>query len=270
MSYLRDQLSIETPELVSLEFPLAGLGSRFLALLVDYLLQIAALLVLLMATLFGPGSRRYEAAYGKWLAAGLILAVFLFNWGYFVLFEAFWAGQTPGKRAAGIRVIQLDGRPLSLFESMARNLLRVLDILPGPYAVGAIAIFVTRRNQRLGDLVAGTLVVHEGTASPAPISIGHRMITPGPDPPASPLPANRLGVLPLDLVARLSGDDLRVIETFLDRRMDLDDDIRRKLAERLAARIRHKMKWEQGAESGPESFLEAVAVHRRSARGLRS
>jgi uncharacterized RDD family membrane protein YckC len=87
--------------------------------------------------------------------------IFLVNWGYFTLFEAFWNGRTPGKRVAKIRVIQRSGRAIGLFESMARNLVRYVDQFPGIYAVGVITMFVTKQHQRLGDLAAGTLVVRD-------------------------------------------------------------------------------------------------------------
>jgi uncharacterized RDD family membrane protein YckC len=167
---LRDQLSIRTPELVAIEFPLAGIGSRFVALLVDYLLQGAAVLVLILVfVLFFAGTAGSRssgvAAAGtnlseKWGIAIAIALPFLFQWGYFTLFEAIWHGQTPGKRLMRIRVIQQTGRPIGLFESMGRNLLRAIDMLPTFYVFGVITMFLTKRQQRLGDLVAGTLVVH--------------------------------------------------------------------------------------------------------------
>ena len=161
-----DQLSIDTPELVALEFPLAGIGSRFIAILIDSLLQAAIVLALIFgAMLFLPSLLKFEAASAKWFIAIVILVPFLLQWGYFALFEAFWNGQTPGKRVAKIRVIQQSGRAITLFESLARNLVRIIDFLPTSYIVGVISIFVTSRHQRLGDLVAGTLVVHEGQLS---------------------------------------------------------------------------------------------------------
>ena len=105
----------------------------------------------------------------QWAAAIVIFIVFLFNWGYFTLFEAFWNGRTPGKRVARIRVIQRSGRAIGLFESMARNLVRYVDQLPFFYAVGVIAMFATRQHQRLGDLAAGTLVVRDREAGDAAV-----------------------------------------------------------------------------------------------------
>ena len=91
----------------------------------------------------------------------MIFAGFLLVWGYFSLFEAFWRGQTPGKRAMKLRVIKDAGRQITLFESLARNLLRIVDYFPGLYLTGVITMLCNKRSKRLGDLAAGTLVVHE-------------------------------------------------------------------------------------------------------------
>ena len=94
-------------------------------------------------------------AFGTWLVALTILGAFVLYYGYFALFEALWSGQTPGKRAIGIRVIVAAGRPLGALDAVLRNVLRIIDQLPGMYAVGLLAIFLTERNQRLGDLAGG-------------------------------------------------------------------------------------------------------------------
>ncbi len=150
------------PELVAIEMPLAGIGSRFIALLVDYLIWAAGFLccwfslAIVLARL-----KRILAISEQWAVADLIFSSFCFNWGYFTLFEAFWNGRTPGKRVARIRVIQRSGRAIGLFESMARNLVRYIDQIPFFYAVGVIAMFCHAQHQRLGDLAAGTLVVRD-------------------------------------------------------------------------------------------------------------
>src|SRR5580693_8222926 len=157
-----DQINIDTPELVSIEMPLAGIGSRFIALLVDYLIWFAGLLiVVLVSSLILPAIHAFNHMSEQWAEALVIFIFFLLNWGYFTLFEAFWNGRTPGKRVARIRVIQRSGRAIGLFESMARNLIRYVDQLPFFYAVGVISMFVTKQHQRLGDLAAGTLVVRD-------------------------------------------------------------------------------------------------------------
>src|ERR1700677_4594633 len=163
---LRDQLSIDTPELVSIDLSVAGIGSRCVAVLVDYVIQgatvwIGILLIALLAR-ESPSSTRVPGVSSstgyKWGVAIAIAIPFLLHWGYFTLFEAFWNGQTPGKRLMKLRVIQQSGRAVGLFESMGRNLIRFIDMLPVFYFVGALCVFVNRRQQRLGDMAAGTLV----------------------------------------------------------------------------------------------------------------
>src|ERR1035437_5609196 len=157
-----EELGIATRELVDIEFPLAGIGSRFVALLIDYLIWFAGFIALaLVSSSFLPGIRAFSKVSEQWAAAIVIFSFFILNWGYFTLFEAFWNGRTPGKRIAKIRVIQRSGRAIGLFESMARNLVRYINQIPFFYAVGVITLLVTRQHQRLGDLAAGTLVVRE-------------------------------------------------------------------------------------------------------------
>src|SRR5215475_1003355 len=157
-----DQLSIETPELVAIEMPLAGIGSRFIALLIDTLIWGAGLVVVgLLLWAFQPALQAFNTLSYQWTVALFTLTMFLLNWGYFTLFEALWNGRTPGKRVARIRVIQRSGRAIGIFESMARNFIRYVDQIPFFYAVGVIAVFATRQHQRLGDLAAGTLVVRD-------------------------------------------------------------------------------------------------------------
>src|SRR5580692_6267924 len=164
MNLSSDQLSIVTPDLVAIEMPLAGIGSRVIALLVDYLIWGEGFLALFfLAVLILPGIHAFSKISAQWAVAVVVFLIFLCNWGYFTLFEAFWNGQTPGKRVARIRVIQQTGRPIGLFESMARNLVRYVDQIPFFYVVGVISMFVTKQHQRLGDLAAGTLVVRDRT-----------------------------------------------------------------------------------------------------------
>ncbi len=148
---------------------------------------------------------------------------FLLNWGYFTLFEAFWGGRTPGKRVARIRVIQQSGRPIGLFESMARNFIRYVDQIPFFYAVGVIAMFSTRQHQRLGDLAAGTLVVRDREQeTPLWGESGTAMFA-GPVPSQThPIPDSHTALsLPALGIAKLSSADLEVLEGFFARRLDL-------------------------------------------------
>src|SRR5580658_6594024 len=185
-----DQLSIETPEMVAIEMPLAGIGSRFIALLVDYLIWGAGFLVLVFfIALLMPGITLFSRISAQWAVALIVFVVFLVNWGYFTLFEALWNGRTPGKRVARIRVIQRSGRSIGLLESMARNLVRYVDQIPFFYAVGVITMFATSQHQRLGDLAAGTLVVRDREEeSPLWGDSGTRTFTAQSFAPSAPIP----------------------------------------------------------------------------------
>jgi uncharacterized RDD family membrane protein YckC len=262
-----DQLSIETPELVTLEFPLAGIGSRFIAILIDYALQFAAFVALILGSmLFLPSMQKFESASAKWAVAVMVLIPFLLQCGYFTLFEGLWHGQTPGKRVAKVRVIQQSGRAITIFESLSRNLVRVIDFLPTFYVVGTISIFITKRNQRLGDLVAGTLVVHEGqTRDVAPLGNTRLFTQATPQAPAAP----RATTIPADALSRLGLADLQAIEAFLERRLDMALDVRQSLAARLVASTAARMHLPPPANMHPETFLEEAAYGVRSLGKLR-
>src|SRR5882724_4343371 len=163
-----DILVIETPERVPLHFALASIGNRFLACAIDHALQILALILMVIAfTLVANystfGARLTNAP--KWVQAALVIVVFLVLSGYFAFFEWIWNGQTPGKRWLKLRVIREDGRPITFWEAAVRNLVRIFDMLPlAPipfYSIGLICVFISSRDQRVGDAMAGTVVVRE-------------------------------------------------------------------------------------------------------------
>ena len=242
--------------------PLAGIGSRFIALLVDYLIWGAGLLVLLvLAAIVLPAMHAFSKISEQWAVAAVIFIVFLLNWGYFTLFEAFWNGRTPGKRVARIRVIQRSGRAIGLFESMARNLVRYVDQIPFFYAVGVIAMFVTRQHQRLGDLAAGTLVVRDREVeSPLWGESGARTFTAQIFAPSTPIPEPHTALtLPATGIAKLSTDDLGVLEGFFSRRLDMSLPTRQALALRIASAIQAKSGLEPPPGASIETFLEATA-----------
>jgi uncharacterized RDD family membrane protein YckC len=263
-----DQLSIDTPEMVAIEMQLAGIGSRFIALMVDYLIWIAGFAVLALAThYFLPGIGAFSRISAQWAVAIRIFIFFLLNWGYFTFFEAFWGGKTPGKRVARIRVIQCSGRAIGLFESMARNLIRYVDQFPLFYAVGVIAVFATRQHQRLGDLAAGTLVVRDREPETANWSgTGTRTITAGIFGPGTPAQEPHRSIsLPATGLAKLSAADLEVLESFYSRRLDMSLATRQAIAQKIASAIQAKSGLEPPPEVGTETFLEAVARQLRDA-----
>ncbi len=158
-----DKLTIETPEQTALEFPLAGIGSRFLALAADMLLQAGgvrgSVIMFSRSPRFRSACFRRSPGFGR--IAILIFVLFSVQFGYFALFESLWNGQTPGKRWTHLRVIKDSGRPISAYDAILRNLLRIVDALPTMYAVGLITMLISRENKRVGDYAAGTVVIHE-------------------------------------------------------------------------------------------------------------
>lgn len=267
-----DQLSIDTPELVSIEMPLAGIGSRFIALLIDTLIWLAAIAVLAAVSwLLAPGIGAFSRLSAQWAVAIYVFILFVLNWGYFTLFEAFWNGRTPGKRVARIRVIQQSGRPIGLFESMARNFIRYVDQVPFFYAVGVITMFATRQHQRLGDLAAGTLVVRDREQeTPLWGESAARTFTAATFSPGAPL-AEPYAVLSLPAtgVAKLSPSDLEVLEGFFARRLDLSLSTRAALAQRISAAIQTKSGLEPPPGVSVETFLELTARELRDIARLR-
>jgi len=255
-----DQLNIETPEQVDLRFPVAGIGSRFVALLIDHVIQFGTFFLIILALTLLPddstghlGKTAELDTATKWALAAITFILFSLIVGYFALFEAFWHGQTPGKRVMKLRVIKDSGRQITFFEALARNLLRLIDSLPSMYLAGVITMLCNRKNKRLGDLAAGTLVVHElpvdDRAADAFLSGENFFAKEQPTPEGS---------LPADAVARLEPADLHVMETFFTRALDLDIQTRAAMASRIAARMAAKMKVPL-PEGNPERTLEALA-----------
>lgn len=269
-----DQLTIDTPEQVAIRFPIAGIGSRFLAIVADTLVQgIAYVVLILIFVLIASSAPKTTGGAlshtgEKWLIAGVLLFHFLLYWGYFALFETYWNGQTPGKRLCKIRVIQQSGRQITFFESMTRNLIRVIDMLPGFYLIGVISIVCNRRNQRLGDLAAATIVIHERpTDEPLWGGSGPRTITAGAFTPPVPDPVLQPAAeanLPADAVAKLTPEDLALIDRFFSRILDMDLDTRARIAERLAMQMIHKMGLESPPDEKPERLLESISRQMRA------
>jgi uncharacterized RDD family membrane protein YckC len=232
---------------VDVELLLAGVGSRFTSALVDFLIQAtlvtAAGIGLGIAGLFGSG----------WGKAAFFLINFVIFAAYDVCFEVLASGRTPGKRMNGLRVVLTDGSPVRFLSSAIRNLMRLVDFLPTFYLVGIAAILSTGKNQRLGDLAAGTLVVREvgGESS--------RRWRPAARPAA---PAGSWAAWD---VSGVTADELLAVRRFLDRREELTDAARVQLADELSRALRPKV---AGILPGvqPETFLEHLAAA-KSARG---
>ncbi len=255
-------LVIETPERVPLHFALASIGNRFLACAIDHTIQIIAIILLFTILAMLYQSTNVGGFFGetpKWIEALYVIGIFLIIQLYFVLFEWRWNGQTPGKRLLKLRVIREDGRPITLWEAATRNLLRIFDMLPTPpfYSVGLISVFLSDRDQRVGDFFAGTVVVRE-RAEEAP-SFAEVFTSPVSDAAFRRIqrPANFTANL-----AELKETEMQVVENFLRRRFDLPDRSREWMAWRVSLPILYKLKPAYDLQTFTyEGFLEEL-LHR--------
>jgi len=236
-----DRLTIDTPEGVPLELTLAGVGSRFASALLDYILQFIILLALALVLSYGagfsPGSSSLSAAF--W-----VLGFFAVFWGYDVAFEVLNSGRTPGKAANGLRVVRESGAPVTFGPSAVRNVIRIIDLLPGTYLVGITSILLTKRNQRVGDLAAGTLVIREARKLPPEVRVSPSVQAPTWD------------------TSAVGRQDLDTVAAFLARRHELEAGARIQIAAELAGRLRPKVGGAIAAE-GDEMFLERLVAAKR-------
>lgn len=237
-----DRISIPTPEGVELELILAGAGSRMAAGLIDVAIQ--GVVVLALAVLSAVGDTVGLAFFA--------VASFAVIFAYPLFFETLMSGRTPGKHWVGLRVIRMGGRPVGFVASAIRNVVRLADWLPAGYAIGLVTIIATPRDQRLGDLAAGTVVVRERgrTGSGRGLARRREHVVAGRDAHAEP------GGRGWD-VGAVTPQEVATVRRFVERRRDLDPRARLELAEALDARLRPKV---AGAPEGipPETFLETL------------
>jgi uncharacterized RDD family membrane protein YckC len=226
-------VSVRTPESIAFSYELAGLGSRFLAVTVDMLIQSLILagiiwgifLIASHAPPAVPGARDYSAPESVGIAI-IVAIIFLVYFGYFVAFEALWNGQTPGKKLLGIRVVRDGGFPVDFAAAAIRNLIRVGEMALGFYAISAVASIASPENKRLGDMAAGTIVVRDArTATLAAIRAA-----------SAAQPAAR--------TALLTDDEHALIDRFVTRRNTLAPDARRSIAMDLANRVRSRVSYD--------------------------
>ncbi|HZC76225.1 MAG TPA: RDD family protein, partial [Ktedonobacterales bacterium] len=254
-----DDLVVSTPERVAFQYEIAGIGSRFLAQIVDSLVIIViatAITILAVAVggILGDGG----------LAALIeIILGFILLAGYFLISEAVWNGQTLGKRAARLRVVGDRGEPLTLAQAAIRNLVRIVDFLPLFYGIGMLTLFIGGRGKRLGDFAAGTLVVRDRerislydlagsaageTSAPAPASSiwSAQATSSGSSTPAAAAPA------PIDPVLS------RLVVAYAARREQLPMARRQALALNAEAALRRALPGVV-ATAGPLAALDQLA-----------
>ena len=241
-----DRLTISTPEGLDLELTLAGLGSRIIAFIIDTALKYSV--IALGALVFILPTVLTDVGFALGLALFFVVVGFVLLGGYDVLFEVLNAGRTPGKQWTGLRVVRDDGRPVTVGPSAVRNVLRLVDgelTLNLGYVLGVV---LSKRNQRIGDMAAGTLVVRERKA----VDVRPDLV---------PVGDHEVEVWD---VATVTDEELSAVRRFLDRRATLGAASRQRLAWEFVRRLRPKV---GGAPEtmDPESFLEAI-VQAKSSR----
>lgn len=226
-------IEVTTGESVAFSYELAGLGSRFLAVFIDLVIQVAiavgGLFLLVWAASAIPSqhlSPREASSLGAKVGAAIGIALvvfwlFLMFFGYFIIFETLWNGRTPGKRLVGIRVVRDGGFPVDFTSALIRNIVRILEAGLGFYMISAVCALASQQNRRLGDMAAGTIVVRDRRLE---------------------------GVLPATptvrddpLVRDLAPSERDLVRRYVERRDSLSDGPRRALAFRIADIVRPKL-----------------------------
>jgi len=253
---LAQTVDVETPELIVLSYTIAGLGSRLGAALID--LAISALLFIVLvvsAALLSPRSlfavgRRAEPS-AAWALAILVMLQFAILWGYYLLFEGLRDGQTPGKRLFRLRAVRDGGYSVDFAASAVRNLMRIVDLQPAfTYVVGLASIAFSKSGKRLGDMVAGTIVVRESLVRQPVVAKPSRR-----DTPVAPAIA---------AAAQLTDAEFQLLERWAARRGDVDPERRRQLTSQVAARLSHAVP--PGEASAEGARLMRLYTSEREAR----
>ncbi|MEB3294805.1 MAG: RDD family protein [Synechococcales bacterium] len=249
-----NRITLRTPESVELEFLLPGIGSRVFAYVIDYtILMVSMALVFIFGSLFFAQLLEYLDRIGmntepivQWIGAIALLALFALYVGYFVIFETMWKGSTPGKRWAKIRVIREDGRPIALNHATMRALLRPIDDL---FFIGFFLILLGQREKRLGDWVAGTIVVQEELP---PVGSSSFPLSGQAQDVADSLLQN------CDL-SHLLPDDFAIVREYLQRRSRMETKVRSDTSLNLARQVRERLRLEKlPFEMTSDVFLEGV------------
>jgi uncharacterized RDD family membrane protein YckC len=244
------------PENVELTFDVAGVGSRTIAALVEYAVLYGGIVAAVIAFSMNRSVLRGML---RWLElptwvrdlgdpaalAILVLLVFFAWWGYFVLFEITWNGQTPGKRLFGLRVVRRDGQPISVVASLVRNIVRAVDMF---LFLGLVVMTIDKQSRRLGDFAAGTLVIREARA-------GGRSLIDGVALPDNSDRATKIA----PLAGKLSMEHYTLIREFFTRSRRMSGSHAQDLATSLAHELAEQLEVETSEIGDPVQFLAASA-----------
>jgi uncharacterized RDD family membrane protein YckC len=248
-------VTIRTPESISFYYELAGLGSRFLAIVIDLVIQVIVLLGLLLAVSlaadrvsgFANAFRLNSTQVGAVVIAFFVIVVFVIFIGYFMIFETAWNGQTPGKRLLGIRVVRDGGYPLDMGSAVLRNLIRVVE-LSFMYVPSAISALISSQNKRLGDLAAGTIVVRDRAFE---VSDPQSWLRGDSTPSAAPLVAE----------TALNAEEWALVDRYIERRTSLPPSVAAVTAARVAGALRPKVGAAGAALTDDDLLLRLFAAH---------
>jgi uncharacterized RDD family membrane protein YckC len=241
--------TIETPEQIDVAYDVAGIGSRFLAALIDHL--ILAVILSLSCAGLSIAASQLDIGFDGGIILGLFgLGIYLSLCAYHIFFETIWNGQTPGKRAIGLRMVRTGGRPLGFLGSTVRNFIRLADFLPVLYGLGVIVMFIDKRSRRLGDLAAGCMAVRERKAVTldslsAPTSYEQPAVAAAPQ-----VTIPNLGVL--------KREDYDIVQEYLRRRATLSAEARQRLSGQLLDGLQQRLGYP--IQGDAETFLQMVAA----------
>jgi uncharacterized membrane protein SpoIIM required for sporulation/uncharacterized RDD family membrane protein YckC len=249
---LTQTVDVETPELVVLSYTIAGIGSRVYAALIDLfitlVLMIGVIIGLAVLSRHSPIETSSRATPSSaWAVAVLVIMQFVVLWGYYVLFEGLADGQTPGKKLLRLRAVRDGGYSVGFAGSAVRNLLRIIDLQPAfTYLIGIGSIAFTRSGKRLGDIVAGTIVVREALVK-QPMRVDARADTAGATP----------------ATAQLTDPEFQLLERWAERRTSLEPERRRQLVSQVAKRLRHALPVADGS-SESAALLRLLTSEQRA------
>lgn len=237
------KITIRTPEQVEIELKLAGVGSRFVGIAIDTLIQFVLLLIVWLSVFVTQPSltsKNFLDFIRSGFAALLIVLTFLITFGYFIFFETIWSGQTPGKKFAKIKVLKDNGEPVSFIDVLIRNIFRIVDFLPFYYMIGIISILASNKAKRIGDIAAKTVVVLLKEESAHPLF----------------LEVNVEGANFVD-VSLLGEEEYNLARNFLIRRKNIKGEHRGRVAKKVA-KVLYKKMGINNIDMGDEEFIEAI------------
>jgi uncharacterized RDD family membrane protein YckC len=256
---LERSVTVRTPESIAFHYELAGLGSRFLAYAIDFIIQVTLIIGFLFFMVFvtakldalAPSLHlnlvRMQAVY----LAILILFIAVALDGYFIIFEMLWNGMTPGKRLMGIRVVRDGGYPIDFAASLIRNLVRVIELVVGFYLMSIVSMLLSNQNKRLGDLAAGTIIVRDRAFE---VTDPKRWLAGDTDVAAGQLVRG---------IEQLTPEEIAIVHRYVERRTLLPPDVAHQTAARIAAPLRARL-GPDAQQLGNDDLLVRIAASRRT------